>query len=258
MFVLRIRIKMVGSGMPCVVRMSVMDPVEEFDRRYPDHDDNQPHHRPGRDEVQTEAELPTTATSLVLVQEVLAHVISSPAQPRCPARERVDLGLAPVSPAHVDGEESVSHHVEGHPAHHHPGHHPLQLGGLQLYSKEDGEEGDDLGAVPDEPVAPVEDPPEGRGRDGSAEGHERLDEGEDEGGHSEDGVWVGHHEGETVGPAASVEDDDDDPGDGAGPDEEHEASVPEEPLSLPAHLRVSPRLLVIPHTAIDCVVRTRM
>ena len=86
--------------------------------------------------------------------------------------------------------------------------------------------------------------PEGRDWARPAERHEGLDEGEDEGGEAEDGVGVGHHEGQTVGPAASVEDDEDDPGDGSGPDEEHEASVPEEPLLLPTTLPVSPGLLV--------------
>ena len=65
-----------------------------------------------------------------------------------------------------------------------------------------------------------------------AERHERLDEGEDEGGQTEDGVGVDHDGSQAVGPAASVEDDEDDPGDGSGPDHEHEEPVPEEPLSL--------------------------
>ena len=78
-----------------------------------------------------------------------------------------------------------------------------------------------------------------------AERHERLDEGEDEGGKAEDGVGVGHNEGQTVGPAASVEDNEDDPSNGSCPDEEHEEPVPEEPLILPTTLPVSPGLLVV-------------
>ena len=58
-------------------------------------------------------------------------------------------------------------------------------------------------------------------------------------------MGVGHDEGQTVGPATSVEDNEDDPSNGSGPDQEHEEPVPEEPLSLPTTLPVSPGLLVV-------------
>ena len=155
-----LRIKDVRSGVSLVVvAVTMVNPREYFDRSYPDHDDGEPHHRPGHQEVQAEAELPAAAPLLVLGVELLPHQISSPAQLGDSAGERVDIPPVGVRPAHVDGEEGVGHHVEGDVGHHHPGHHPLQLGGFKLDSEKYGEKGDDLGAVTNKPVAPVENPP---------------------------------------------------------------------------------------------------
>ena len=156
------RIKDVRSGVRLVavtVAVAMVNPREYFDRSYPDHDHCEPHHGPRHQEVQSEAELPAAAPLLVLGVKLLPRQISSPAQFGDPARERVDIPPVRVCPAHVDGEEGVGHHVEGDVGHHHPGHHPLQLGGFKLDSEKYGEEGDDLGAVTNKPVAPVENPP---------------------------------------------------------------------------------------------------
>ena len=64
------------KGAMCV---TMMDPGEELDWRYPDHNYHQPYHGPGGDEVQAEAELPAASTSLVLGVEVLADSVTSPA-----------------------------------------------------------------------------------------------------------------------------------------------------------------------------------
>ena len=65
--------------------MTMMDPGEYLDWSYPDHDDDQPHHGPGGDEVEAEAELPAAAASLVLaVVQLLPHQVPPPTQLRHP------------------------------------------------------------------------------------------------------------------------------------------------------------------------------
>ena len=60
--------------------VTVVNPGEYFDWSDPDHDDDQPHHGPGGQEVQTEAELPAAAAPLVLGVELLPRQVASPAQ----------------------------------------------------------------------------------------------------------------------------------------------------------------------------------
>ena len=61
-----------------VVAVAMMDPGEYLDWSYPDHDDDQPDHGPGGDEVEAEAELPAAAASLVLGVELLPHQVATP------------------------------------------------------------------------------------------------------------------------------------------------------------------------------------
>ena len=56
----------------------MVDPGEYFDWSYPYHDDDQPHHCPGDEEVEAEAELPAAAAPLVLGLELLPHQVAAP------------------------------------------------------------------------------------------------------------------------------------------------------------------------------------
>ena len=58
--------------------VTMMDPGEYLDWSYPDHDDDQPHHGPGGDEVEAEAELPAAAAPLVLGLELLPYQVAAP------------------------------------------------------------------------------------------------------------------------------------------------------------------------------------
>ena len=65
-----------------------------------------------------------------------------------------------------------------------------EIGGVQLPSEEYGDETEEPGQVSHGPVGPVEDPALGGARVGSGQGHQGLEEGQDEGQHPEHRVGV--------------------------------------------------------------------